>query len=162
MKMKNKIKFCFSIFVSALFMQAADAAALHEDAEREQFLRESREELDALNVQIQQYKAEGRKLVLVLGAVPSETNHFSFTAENGFENAGIVYFNDYACQFYQQRVEMALRPEWFGQLITGDFNHLDSLKRISDNFPKAFDLIISDYGTDHYMQFTAAHFGNPP
>lgn len=124
----------------------------------------SQRDIDRVFEQVKSYKDEGRKVALILGAVPSEANDFQFNEENGFKNAGIIYFNErpvawenyYGKEcYYRDGVNIPI--EWQDHLLIGDFNCISDLDRLFAAFEDKFDLIISDYGTDHFMQFTSEH-----
>jgi hypothetical protein len=114
---------------------------------------------DPIAEQIIQSQTTGRKIVLVLGATPSESGNLKFT---GFDqDPFVVYFN--AVHFRDiehlkcEEASAERTADWEKQFIQGNFNSLSDLSAIQERFSTCFDLITLDFSVSKFMNFTNEH-----
>ena len=112
------------------------------------------ESIDQIAKYINENQKEGQKVVLVLGALPSERSNFKFNLTNGFEGEPIIiYVNDNNYTYTEstrnpkasnnksQSDKQLLDSSHIGQLILTDFNNLTNLNQISKKLDKIFDCV---------------------
>jgi SAM-dependent methyltransferase len=96
---------------------------------------------------LKELKSEKMPVVLVVGAVPSEEDHFNF---NDLSNAGVFYLNNVPRRY--ETNETATK-DWIGKIILGDFNSIPFRIMSLYSFAKdSLDLIIPDVNVAYFMQ----------
>ncbi|MES2252349.1 MAG: hypothetical protein V4482_01520 [Pseudomonadota bacterium] len=106
-----------------------------------------------------QAKAEGRKMVLALGATPPEQGNFSFS---GFDQEPfVVYFNKVHFRDIEHLSCAEAGAEaiagWTKQFIQGDFNDVSDLEAVQHRFESSFDLITLDFSVSKFMNLAEQH-----
>ncbi len=91
----------------------------------------------SLEARLETLKCGGRPIVLVLGAVPSEAEHFDFST---LDNPGVFYVN---------RESSTVWPD---QLIIADFNLKKHRTDILKIFAASADLIVPDWCVTYFMR----------
>lgn len=112
-----------------------------------------------INARLRQFKEAGTTVVLALGAVPSEADHFDFT-ELG-SNTGVFYINKDHHQYSEGYSEEMEKREWIGELVLADLNNPIHISMgLPGIFRNSVDLVVTDLNVLYFLDLSDTFFNN--
>jgi hypothetical protein len=114
-----------------------------------------------INARLRQFKEAGTTVVLALGAVPSEADHFDFT-ELG-SNTGVFYINKDHHRYSDKEDcshEMGKR-EWIGELVLADLNNPIHISTgLPGIFRNSVDRVVTDLNVLYFLDLSDKFFNS--
>ncbi len=114
--------------------------------------------------EIKKYRDKGEKVILALGALPTEFDHFKLDASNGFEKKpAIIYLDNGEWITPQEEIEIIKKTHSNFLHLDFNFNIFILRKRLEKCFgisDGAFDLIIPDFSVGKFMNLNASRLND--
>ena len=115
------------------------------------------EEVQSMIDAVHHSMKDGRKIVLVLGAVPSEEDKFDFSDFFPDSTSYSMFFVD-NYTFSGTTWKDSTNRSWKGRIIQDDIHWFAHNHR--SDFASSFDLIITDTGVGHFLKLTVSILQN--
>lgn len=114
-----------------------------------------------IKARLAQFKKTESAVVMVLGAVPSESDHFSFVEVGS--NVGVFYVNDRHHQYDASSLgvlsEEMQKKEWIGELVLADLNNaVHTYMELVRIFRNSLDIIVPDLNVLYFLSMSDSFF----